>query len=372
MSGRISEGILKRREHIMPLYKYASFNDKTLENLENHALRFNTPEKFNDPFDIYPCFKIENRKKYNERLREKYRAPDCIISKLSDDDIIYFANIDERSTYTNSNKGITCFSKENDNIVMWANYADKHRGICLKFSDGTLKETTKKLYIKYPYSYERPKIVINLDDIEKDDKHLKKDVSDLISTKSHAWKYEKEVRLMIMDEHYTFPTCLQYEPRDLMGIILGAMMPVSDYLKFYKLKKESLGDISVSLSMLHKQKYKLEIKPINADEQKTLYQDMKYLIDNIITLKKYKFIKDNISKYGENKAKEYLQKAIRDMNLYTIKMCFDNFCQDTTLIDAIKDANNFHKDIYKFMYTLQYQVHYLAKVDERQRCQQLK
>jgi len=34
------------------------------------------------------------------------------------------------------NAGITCFSKVRDDILMWAHYADKHKGLCFEF-DGS-------------------------------------------------------------------------------------------------------------------------------------------------------------------------------------------------------------------------------------------
>ena len=42
------------------LYKYAKWDKYTQENLRNSQLRSNTPEQFNDPFDSYPRFSMEN------------------------------------------------------------------------------------------------------------------------------------------------------------------------------------------------------------------------------------------------------------------------------------------------------------------------
>ena len=40
----------------MMLYKYSPLNKYAKENLLESKLRYNTPEKFNDPFDSYPCY----------------------------------------------------------------------------------------------------------------------------------------------------------------------------------------------------------------------------------------------------------------------------------------------------------------------------
>lgn len=368
----------------MALYKYASFNDEfTQINLKNHILYFNTPNKFNDPFDICSSFEMGNLKIFDKNFVLLMNNTTVNITDITDEDILDRMTIKTRSDYQSSQYGITCFSKDNDNIVMWSNYADKHRGICLEFNDNLLvsKLSTKKVLSRVegaitpikatiiPIQYGENREKFSMEQLAK--KEFPKNTIKFLSSKYKAWSYEKEVRIMASGPRFSFPNEVYYESECITRIILGAMMPVSDYLKFYKLKKESLGDISVSLSMLHKQNYKLEIKPINADEQKILYQNMKYLIDNIIIFKKYKFIKDYISRYGENQIKKYLQKAIETMDLYTVRKCFDDFCQDTVLIDAIEDASTSSTHIGEradiFIDTLAYQVHYLCETQWRKK-----
>lgn len=49
----------------MILYKYADWTNKyTKENLRSCKLGFNTPENFNDPFDTFPCYSIDNRNNF--------------------------------------------------------------------------------------------------------------------------------------------------------------------------------------------------------------------------------------------------------------------------------------------------------------------
>ncbi len=79
-------------------------------------------------------------------------------------------------------RGILCFSLNWTSLLLWAHYADNHKGICLGFDlqDGP------DWYV-YPVSYvkERPPFP----------SELKEQVAwEWISTKFHDWRYESEVR----------------------------------------------------------------------------------------------------------------------------------------------------------------------------------
>lgn len=41
------------------LYKYANWNNYIKDNIKNNILWFNTPEQFNDPFDIFANFQMD-------------------------------------------------------------------------------------------------------------------------------------------------------------------------------------------------------------------------------------------------------------------------------------------------------------------------
>lgn len=86
--------------------------------------------------------------------------------------------------------GVICFSKTWKSNLMWAHYADKHRGLCLGFDIKDSGQLTKIDYLKrrkeFPKAY-------------KDD--LSSVAEDLITTclkvKSIEWKYEQEHRLRV-------------------------------------------------------------------------------------------------------------------------------------------------------------------------------
>lgn len=353
----------------MALYKYASFNDVfTQKNLKNHILYFNTPNKFNDPFDIYSIYEMGDSKNFYKNFVQLMDNQNVNITNISDKHILDLMTIKTRSDRQSSQYGITCFSKDNDNIVMWSNYADKHRGICLEFND---KFLDNKLYTKnvssgvkveiIPIKYVENREKFSMELLAKGE--LPKNTKEFLSSKYKAWSYEKEVRIMAFGPLFCFPRKLYYKSECLTRIVLGAMMPIDDYLKFYKLKKESLNEIPVSISTLHENNYKLIIVPFSINERRILYKNMKYLMENIAYFKRNAYVQFIVKKYGQDIAKKYLPQSIGLINLHTVISYFRMFTKSDYLVNAIEDNNKFLLSS-KFMTMLQYQVDYLAKMNE--------
>lgn len=108
----------------------------------------------------------------------------------------------------NNNFVVTCFSETYDNELMWAHYADKHRGICVEYDMSKMENNPDIAYYKfftYPiiYSESRPQIPIVLNRKEKhnysisEGKYSLSDRYKFLLTKSKAWKYEREWRMIL-------------------------------------------------------------------------------------------------------------------------------------------------------------------------------
>ena len=119
---------------------------------------------------------------------------------------------------------VYCLSKHPDSTLMWSHYADSCKGLCLEFSVqnelfcGALK-------IDYVEHYPAYSICATDDDA---------DIRQLL-TKSDAWHYEDEFRVIASEHPYTFadvPTTKQGFlplPKDaLQSVIVGALMPEAD------------------------------------------------------------------------------------------------------------------------------------------------
>ncbi len=80
--------------------------------------------------------------------------------------------------------GVLCFSEEKADLLQWAHYADRHKGICLGFDvSGSEGKFGRVQYVAKRFAFPQTR----------DEAFLWK----LLSTKSEAWKYEKEWRVFL-------------------------------------------------------------------------------------------------------------------------------------------------------------------------------
>jgi hypothetical protein len=111
-----------------------------------------------------------------------------------------------------SSSQIICFVNDNPekgilNEMMWAHYADNHRGVCLEIdSDKFIDENKKQLtdYVFEPVTYgshEKPFFWAdsNLGKEKNIEIFLKKEYKKLFLNKSIYWEHENERRLVIFD-----------------------------------------------------------------------------------------------------------------------------------------------------------------------------
>jgi Protein of unknown function (DUF2971) len=97
--------------------------------------------------------------------------------------------------------GICCFSETYDNILMWAHYADGHRGFCLEFDtslppfsivrdDKVVQHAEEVKYQPEIPSYDLIELMSG--DLETRTKKLSKM---LLLTKGECWQYQSEWRI---------------------------------------------------------------------------------------------------------------------------------------------------------------------------------
>lgn len=97
--------------------------------------------------------------------------------------------------------GIVSFSETSRNLLMWAHYADEHRGMCIGFDPEVLNSANKYQFENESYKYYPVKV--NYDNIRVDVDDLPQDLSHevvatkILTTKSDDWIYEKEHRCIV-------------------------------------------------------------------------------------------------------------------------------------------------------------------------------
>lgn len=111
--------------------------------------------------------------------------------------------------------GVLCLARLPLNPLMWAHYADQHRGICFEF-DTTVAPARNPLLeahrVDYQWDYPTLKF------FEADDEER---VRALCLTKSKDWEYEQEWRYVLLRRAGEASRRIAYPPETLTGILLG-------------------------------------------------------------------------------------------------------------------------------------------------------
>jgi hypothetical protein len=211
--------------HPATVYKYESFNVRSLLNLKAQSLYFSSPRNFNDPYDCAITATVADPSDDQiEVVKQRYLS-DPSVPLLSKQQLnsMSFGELkqqlingakkgiaDVRENFLNT-KGINCFSERNDDLLMWAHYGGQYKGFCLAFN--TVKYPFTKLH-QVQYIDAIPQIDIVDFVVNKNHDKL---FNDLYCTKSISWKYEKEWRAI----HSTAGTLFTYEADALQAIYFG-------------------------------------------------------------------------------------------------------------------------------------------------------
>lgn len=232
-------------EQIPIIYKYTSKKSAGLI-ITKRSLRMGRPTEMNDPFDVY----IDDL--FDTPLRQRYRAAATILVEMIERDPAAFADrisvpieevaavsammnagtaaqrdellallasltleeVDPRlaaecdaleiqrsaliSQFRNS--GIFCATRRNDNLLMWAHYADEHRGVVLGFRPDAALDSFLCLLEPVTYSAIRPTFYDPVDPlmgVRPGPEDMRAFNRSLTTAKSPEWAYEEELRLVI-------------------------------------------------------------------------------------------------------------------------------------------------------------------------------
>ncbi len=236
------------------LYKYRGVCDKESEErviriLKNCALYFAKPSTFNDPFDckIYPD---EVSVKWAENIINENAHMEVRDGGIKRENIVDARRIKTATDIVMNGKGVCCMAKSNANIVMWAHYADCHRGLCLGFY---VRDDLDffSIPINMVYTDKYPQLVAC--------ESTKDYVPYLIKTKYADWQYEGETRIYKMN-------CgeQKFSPKSLHEIIFGCQAEPKLIRKIVDVvrSKEELGHVRFLKAEVDECEYKLNILPI--------------------------------------------------------------------------------------------------------------
>lgn len=268
-------------------YKYRAVNTKLIESLCWDKIFYASPASFNDPLDckifsiecdssieelrtIYARLKLPRTLRRAKNGIEDFNSKKSMLPLLEEmaKTIVIndFNNIHYRSTdpdyicspeeaeagiltsYINSelqehySKGVSCFSTDGKNMLMWSHYGDEHKGVCIGYSKDRRpipdlkpvlygkqnKIKTSSIYSAFVQNNETEKTMIE---------------SEILLRKHSAWRYEKEYRLLsnvgledspLLLEEITFGLRCPYEIRHTIMRMLEGRTPCVRYYEMIK------------------------------------------------------------------------------------------------------------------------------------------
>lgn len=226
------------------LYRYYGRFEFVIDAIANKRLYFSPPSDFNDPFDCQPKFSLQFCKNDPEEDWNRYffilaknqfpnipdseaqKHADAAIIKKKHKDLQWLREADENIKKTLVEQvtplRICCFSKSPRNPMMWAHYANNHKGIVLQFkvSDMLCHESGayKGFEVEYysvPISLRR--YVTAMEHTINGDPLAFARLT--YCSKPQEWGGEEEVRFFSQNSHVSFPEHM------MTGILFGKGCP---------------------------------------------------------------------------------------------------------------------------------------------------
>jgi len=119
---------------------------------------------------------------------------------------------------------VCCFSKSHDNLLLWAHYADSHRGLCLEYE--VTEEQSKGQFMEVRYTDDLPVVesIPRMPLGRPQEGALAINVSRegaIFLTKGAAWAYEMECRTMVLAKDSSSKGQLVACPGPLTAVYFG-------------------------------------------------------------------------------------------------------------------------------------------------------
>lgn len=289
-------------------FKYAS-PDAARATLMNRTVRYSSPLKFNDPFDIQTGlhFDFDPQKlhgklvDYLDAFASSPTAPEVDKQdpwgemalqfrnsyptlgfdkhrwrKLTEDSfnkdllpVIKNTQVEYSAYWKNAlpRMRVFCVSEERDNLLMWAHYAKDHTGVVFEFLSLPEIDSTLSILQKVEYSISPPTFFTEqewLDDLLTIKRfNLSILRNRFILNKSKEWEYEKEWRIWYPDSntedgHDYIPISQQELPK----MFIGCRADTKFKKEIITLAREGFPNIQIYQASARADKYSLEYREI--------------------------------------------------------------------------------------------------------------
>lgn len=260
------------------VYRYRPGVEHDIASIRDRKIFFSSPSAFSDPFDCAITPDIidptdDDVASAMEDLRKRPGQPSSVIAeyeslpweelrrKVRDG---MATAVRELTRQIAERNGVACFTTKNDNLLMWAHYADAHRGICLAYRAKYEPFVGKLHYVNYVREVPHVSYAMCNNEPGADDL-----LRILYRTKSYEWHYEEEWRAF-----YDRPNRLfEYPVGILKGIYLGARVrrEIVDGLR--EIFRDRRDEVEFYRGRLSTTRFRIEFDAIEYEDLKSVYAD---------------------------------------------------------------------------------------------------
>lgn len=298
----------------MLVYKYRGGTkeiiQRDIQSLEENYFWSSSIDALNDPWEA--IVKSDKFQKQSESigcfLNQKRKSA---LSKVHEDLINLLETLKKAGIYSLSGNAL--------DEILWAHYANGHKGFCIEYDLDKLLNSYSGTFFSFPIIYTKNPPNIELIDIPSKKQEL---IKKLVGYKSQRWSYEKEYRITT-----NFSGSYYYEYDALKSIYFGLRM--DNEFKDLIMKKLKGRGVKYYQVELESKSYKLKTKPVvdpYLNETKYLTQIPK----NIVGKNKigFKIVKKNYAEITKRGDLEVLlnskvsQKELIEFSEYLKLNCF--------------------------------------------------
>lgn len=246
------------------LYKYLT--GERIDVLRNGTVRFTQPSALNDPFEhaakLDGVFERPPRAKLDtppsgspDPLKALFRTAFGAFIKMTEQPL--------RKVGFPDRYAVLSLAEHNDNLLMWAHYAEEHRGFVIEFDTshpffdrGAAQEDCFNHLQEVTYQLDRPTLSLER-------------YSQSLLFKSPHWEYEQEWRMIVPTKEATEAKdtsvgkvfLYRFPPECVSAIILGSRMPEAVVEEFFDLvmNDERYAHVGVRFAQEEPDQYALRI-----------------------------------------------------------------------------------------------------------------
>lgn len=151
-------------------------------------------------------------------------------------------------------RGVFCLSYIDDSLLMWAHYADGHRGFCIGYSPDCFGEL-----VPQPVTYPREPDPLGFGRMHSLDGMDLSVLHKMITTKGEEWEYEKEWRVINSAPETEVPLL----PGSVKSVIFGSKMTEQNRAMLRCLVEKKYSDVTFGEAVPVTGRFKMVIRDIH-------------------------------------------------------------------------------------------------------------